>query len=120
MFWWPNIDAEIELVVKKCNSCQQNRNAQAQTTTHHWESSKRPWSRLHVDFAAAFRGKLLFILNDFYSKWLEGAVINSTSSAAAIKVLRQIFATNGLPDELVSDNEAAFTSEEFKSFMETI
>ncbi|XP_054737893.1 uncharacterized protein K02A2.6-like [Anastrepha obliqua] len=115
--WWPNIDAEIELVVKRCSSCQQNRNDQPQTTTHHWESAKRPWSRLHVDFAGPFRGKLFFILIDSYSKWLEVAVVNSTSSAAAIKVLRQIFATHGLPDELVSDNGTAFTSEEFKNFM---
>ncbi|XP_054745933.1 uncharacterized protein K02A2.6-like [Anastrepha obliqua] len=68
-------------------------------------------------FRRSFSGKLFFILIDSYSKWLEVTVVNSTSSAAAIKVLRQIFATHGLPDELVSDNGTAFTSEEFKNFM---
>ncbi|KAM8702023.1 hypothetical protein ACLKA7_000224 [Drosophila subpalustris] len=101
--WWPNIDAEIEAVVKSCCACQEIRNEPQKTPTHHWESAKRPRSRLHF-----------FLVVDSYSKWLEVAVISSTSVYGAVKFLRQLFATHGLPDELVSDNGTAFTSEEFK------
>ncbi|XP_046869411.1 uncharacterized protein K02A2.6-like [Drosophila willistoni] len=102
--WWPNIDAEIELIVKKCIPCQQNRNDHSEAPVHHWESAKRPWSRLHIDFAGPFQGKTFLLVVDSYSKWLEVAVVSSTSTAATIKVLRQLFATHGLPDQLVSDN----------------
>ncbi|XP_046868366.1 uncharacterized protein K02A2.6-like [Drosophila willistoni] len=115
--WWPNIDAEIELIVKKCIPCKQNRNYHSEAPVHHWESAKRPWSRVHIDFTGPFQGKTFFLVVDFYSKWLEVAVVSSTSTAATIKVLRQLFATHGLPDQLVSDNGTAFTSEEFKSFL---
>ncbi|XP_046868681.1 uncharacterized protein K02A2.6-like [Drosophila willistoni] len=97
--WWPNIDAEIELIVKKCIPCQQNRNDHSEAPVHHWESAKRPWSRLHIDFAGPFQGKTFLLVVDSYSKWLEVAVVSSTSTAATIKVLRQLFATHGLPDQ---------------------
>ncbi|KAL7726057.1 hypothetical protein ACLKA6_008515 [Drosophila palustris] len=41
--WWPNIDVEIEAVVKSCCACQEIRNEPQKTPTHHWESTKRPW-----------------------------------------------------------------------------
>ncbi|XP_017480740.1 PREDICTED: uncharacterized protein K02A2.6-like [Rhagoletis zephyria] len=117
--WWSNIDADIEKTVKKCTNCQQNRNEQPKTATHHWESAKRPWSRLHIDFAGPFQGKKFFLVVDSYSKWLEVSVVPSASTVAATRVLRQLFATHGLPDKIVSDNGTAFTSEEFKKCMES-
>nr|XP_044248554.1 uncharacterized protein LOC123002452 [Drosophila takahashii] len=113
-----NIDAEVESMVKQCKVCQQGRNEKPSTATHRWESAKYPWSRIHIDFAGPFQGKIYCLVVDSYLKWLEVAVVSSTSAAAAIKFLRQLFATHGLPDELVSDNGTAFTSEEFKLFTE--
>ena len=43
--------------------------------------------------------------------------MNSTSTEATVKVLRQIFSTHGVPQEIVSDNSPSFTSHEFKEFM---
>lgn len=57
------------------------------------------------------------IVVDPYSKWPEVKIVRTTSSACVIKALRNIFAEQGLPEVLVSDNGTAFTSEEFKSFM---
>ena len=58
-------------------------------------------------------GKQFFILVDHR---LEVHMVHSTSTSAAVSKLRMIFATHGLPDVLVSDNGAAFTSEEFADF----
>ena len=84
---------------------------------HPWEFPAQAWSRLHVDFAGLFRGKLFIVLVDAHSKWLEVAVVSSCSSLCAIKFLRNVFATHGIPDQLVSDNGSAFTSSEFKEFV---
>ncbi|XP_055922690.1 uncharacterized protein K02A2.6-like [Eupeodes corollae] len=51
-----------------------------------------------------------------YSKWLEVKLVSTTSTSCAINSLRSIFATLGLPDSIVSDNETAFTSEVFSQF----
>ena len=55
---------------------------------------------------------------DAHSKWLEAAVVSSTSSQQAIRVLRQVFSCHGLPEVLVSDNGTAFTSTEFQTFVQ--
>ena len=42
---------------------------------------------------------------------------HSTTARSTIQALRKMFATHGLPAELVSDNGPPFTSEEFATFM---
>eukprot|EP00731_Ephydatia_muelleri_P017482 Em0010g580a len=85
---------------------------------HPWEWPTKRWSRIHVDFCGPFLGKIIFVLVDAHSKWLEAAVVSSTSSQQAIRVLRQVFSCHGLSEVLVSDNGTAFTSTEFQTFVQ--
>lgn len=114
--WWPGMDAAIEKNVKDCTVCQESRHAPPTAQLHPWEWTTKKWSRLHIDFAGPFQGKTFLIIVDSHSKWLEVAVVSSMSSAAVISTLRLLFATHGLPDVIVSDNGASFTSEAFKEF----
>ncbi|KAL5509351.1 hypothetical protein EMCRGX_G004709 [Ephydatia muelleri] len=115
--WWPGVDADLEAKVSTCEACQANRKSPPKAPLHPWEWPSKPWSRLHVDFAGPFQGKTLFVLVNAHSKWLEASVVASTSSEQAIKALRRVFATHGLPEVLVSDNGTAFTSTEFQTFV---
>eukprot|EP00731_Ephydatia_muelleri_P021930 Em0014g521a len=112
--WWPGVDKDIEDKVKACARCQVNRKTPLPVP---WEFPVQAWSRLHVDFTNLFQGKLFIILVDTHSKWLEVAVVSSCSSLCAIRFLRNVFATHGIPEQLVSDNGSAFTSSEFKKFV---
>ena len=103
-------------LVCSCSSCQEHQRSPQKASLHPWDWPDHVWSRLHVDFAGPFMGKQSFILVDSHSKWLEVHMVHSTSTSAAVSKLRMIFATHGLPDVLVSDNGAAFTSEEFADF----
>ncbi|XP_039590611.1 uncharacterized protein K02A2.6-like [Polypterus senegalus] len=116
--WWPGMDGQIEKAVKCCRTCQQSRHAPSRAPLHPWEWPAKAWSRIHIDFGGPFQGKVFFILVDSHSKWLEVSLLRSMSANAAIDTLRLIFATHGLPDIIVSDNGAAFTSVEFKEFTE--
>ena len=55
------------------------------------------------------------VLIDAHSKWLE-AVPVQRATAEATSALRHIFATHGLPEVIVSDNDSPFTAAEFKNF----
>lgn len=57
------------------------------------------------------------VLVDNHSEWLEVVHMATTTSAKTIEVLRSIFASYGLPEEVVSDNGPQFTSSEFKQFL---
>ena len=115
--WWPKVDADLERKVKSCSECQLHRKTPAEAPLHPWEWPNRPWSRVHVDYAGPFQGKMFFILIDAYSKWMEVFPMNTSTSNATIEKLRMIFATHGLPEKLVSDNGSNFTSEEFEQFL---
>ena len=49
--WWPNLDHQIEELVRLCHSCQLAQNEVAKSPLSPWEFSARPWQCLHIDFA---------------------------------------------------------------------
>lgn len=85
--------------------------------THVWEAAKCPFERVHVDFAGPFMGNYFFILIDAYTKWPEIYVIPNIGTQITIEKCREIFSRYGIPEVLVSDNGAQFTSNEFQQFL---
>ena len=115
--WWPGMDHQLEQKVKACPNCQQHQNTPATAPLHPWEWPKRPWARVHIDYAGPISGKMLLITVDAHSKWIEAQVVSSATSRSTIDHLRTLFATHGLPEVLVSDNGTPFTSGEFTDFV---
>ena len=115
--WWPGIDKKIEEVVKSCLPCQSIRNKPPLTSLHLWNWPSQPWRRLHLDFLGPFLGATFLIVVDAYSKWLEVIPMSSTTAERTITELRKLFATHGLPTQVVTDNGAQFTSQEFGEFL---
>ena len=112
--WWPQIDKDLEELVKHCNDCQSTRHVPPVAPLQPWEWPQRPW---HVDYAGPFMNKYFLLLVDAHSKWIEVRPVNNATSTATVDQLRSIFATHGLPEMLVTDNGTVFTSEEFNRFM---
>ena len=115
--WWPGLDGQIADTVKTCQICQESRAAPAAAPLHPWEWPSQPWSRLHLDFAGPFLGKMFLIIVDAHSKWIDAHIMPSITSTQTIEKLRIVFATHGLPRKVVTDNGSSFTSEEFRTFM---
>ena len=82
-----------------------------------WRWPSRAWSWLHLDFAGPFLGKMILILIDAHSNWIEAFITTSATSAFVVVELRTTFARFGLPELVVSDNGSCFTSEEFETFL---
>ncbi len=108
--WWPGLDQSIEDREKQCRSCEET---PAKSPIHPWEW---PLARVHIDHAGPVKGKLLLIIVDAHSKWIEAKIVPSTSASSTISVLKSVFATHGIPEQLVSDNDTGFASAEFKEF----
>ena len=62
--WWPKIDKDIELMVRKCTHCalvQQN----PAKIIFNWEPAQKVWERVHADFAGPFKDFMWLIVVDF-------------------------------------------------------
>ncbi|XP_042142738.1 uncharacterized protein K02A2.6-like [Ixodes scapularis] len=114
--WWPGIDHDIEEKAASCSACQEHRPSMPRAPVHPWETTQHPWSRLHIDFAGPFKGKIFLIVVDSFSKWLDVFIMKSMSSSAVVQKLRMLFAVHGVPDVIVSYNGTAFVSAEFREF----
>uniref|UniRef100_A0A8C4NG03 Gypsy retrotransposon integrase-like protein 1 n=1 Tax=Eptatretus burgeri TaxID=7764 RepID=A0A8C4NG03_EPTBU len=115
--WWPGIDSELESCVHRCDTCMQLSKSPAESPLSLWSWPFKPWSRIHVDFAGLFFGKMFLVVIDAFSKCIECSIMSTSTSAATIENLRVMFTTHGLDDVLVSDNGSCFTCQEFQEFM---
>lgn len=116
--WWPGMDVAIEGKVKTCSQCQINQKMPAPAPLHPWEWPDRPWSRLHLDFAGPFMGRMFLVLVDSHSKWLDAHIMPNITAPLTTETLRTVFATHSLPDTVVTDNGPTFTGEVFQEFMQ--
>ena len=116
--WWPGMDAELEGAVKRCAKCQEDHKPPPRSPMRPWEWPDRPWARLHADYAGPIQGKMVLVVVDGHSKWMEALPVQLATSHSTIERLRSVFATHGLPEVLVTDNGTPFTSAEFVAFIQ--
>ena len=114
--WWTGLDKDLDSLTKSCSACLTVKQAPAKAPLHPWIWPSRPWQRLHMDFAGPFFDKSYFVVVDAHSKWAEVIEMPQTTTAMTIKALRHLFATHGLPEQIVSDNGPQFSSADFAEF----
>ena len=102
--------------MKQCVTCQQTWNVPTVAPLMPWVWPRSPWNRIHIDFAQKDKQDFLVIV-DAHSKWPEIIMMNSTTTSATIRVLRDLFSKYGIPNQVVSDNGPQFSSEEFRHFL---
>lgn len=115
--WWPHVDMDIEKVCKGCETCQLEQNMPRKEPLHPWEFPGDVWKRLHIDFAGPFMGHNFMIVVDAFSKWLEVFRMTNITSSETITRLKRLFASYGVPEQIVTDNATTFMSNEFQQFV---
>ena len=85
--WWPKIDNDTEMKVKGYSICAVLGHDPPPTVLHLWEWPNKPWSRVHVDYAGPFLGKMLILL----VKWIEVHITNASTTAVTIEKLKLTF-----------------------------
>lgn len=113
--YWPSIDKDIEKVCKSCIYCLQNRAAPPKTTLTPWKIENEPWDRVHMDYLD-LNGKMVLIMVDAYSKWIEAWVTKTMTSKETEEKVKEACARFGLPKTMVSDNGTQFTASNMQKF----
>lgn len=79
------------------------------------ETPAFPWQRVGVDLFQ-YGGKSYLSVYDALSNFPEVEELLDTSAEMVVSKLKAIFARNGIPAQVCSDNEPQFSSREFSRF----
>lgn len=100
-----SISKDIERTVQHyCCQCQLHQSTPPVAPLQPWCWPTRPWAHFHLNFADPVQGKMILVLIDAHSKWIEAIWIPSATSAAEIKELRTLFIQFGHPATIVTNN----------------
>ena len=116
--WWPGLDEDLEEVCRSCQMCLELRKMPGKSELHPWEWPKKPWHRLHIDYAGPMDGHYFLVIIDAHSKWCDIYRTSGPTAKATIRCLISCFRNYGLPVSIVSDNGPCFVSSEFKEFLD--
>lgn len=116
--YWPRMTTEIKEYISKCDVCMTHRTGQGKEPMLQHEFVTWPWARVAADLCE-FDDRVLLVVSDYYSNFIEVARLSNLTSHAVIKELKAIFARYGVPDTLVTDNGSQFSSAEFAVFAKT-
>ena len=70
------MDRELEEMVQKCDTCQLHNKSPPAAPQYPWPWPEKPWTRIHVDYAGSFLGKMFLVALDATSKWTETDIVN--------------------------------------------
>ena len=113
--YWPNINGQLEDVVKKCDVCQEHqRHYSAEPLMKH-EIPQEPWSKVGTDLFS-IGGKDYIIIVDYMSKYFDVTELTDQTAMSAITHTKVIFSKFGIPKEVISDNGPCYNSKEYAKF----
>ena len=116
--YWPNINSDIEQMIKQCATCQKHAVQQQREPLIPHEIPSEPWTKLASDLFQ-LDGRDYIILTDYHTKFPIVRQLSSTTSASVARQLSDIFSLLGAPREIVSDNGPQYVGPEFQALCRT-
>ena len=114
--WWPGLSTRINTLVADCPTCAKERPAPVEPMIP-TPVPEFPWQRVGIDLME-FRGENYLVLIDYFSKYIELAMLKTLTSQETTNHIKSIFARHGVPQTVMSDNGTQFSSSTFADFAE--
>lgn len=117
--WWPSFNADIKSFVKECRKC--SRKPQSHTKWSPWPVPYLPLQRLHADYCGPFLGThWALIVEDGFSKFPEVFLTTSPTAEFTKAALQKLFAREGIPMALVTDNGTHFSVSHLQEWLRSL
>ncbi len=115
--FWPGITNDIQATRANCSHCNKMAPSQAALPPIPPILSRYPFQCICADYFN-YQGHNYLVIVDRYSNW---PIVNKAKDGATglINILRRIFATYGIPDELSSDGGPEFVAHSTQQFLRT-
>ena len=112
--WWPGLSRQLEQLLGNCRECLKTLQQRPQPLNS-TPLPILPWQKVGSDLFEWQQSNYLLVV-DYYSRFIEIARLNRTTTAEVVMHLKSIFARHGIPETLVSDNGPQYSSQEFSEF----
>ena len=112
--WWPGVRKQISDLITQCRVCCQNVKNHPEPLVPS-ELPNHPWQTIATDLFD-YKQKTYILLVDLYSRYIEIALLDRTTSKDIIEHIKSIFARHGIPTFVHSDNGPQYSSKEFSTF----
>ena len=112
--YWPGMEADMTDYIKWCLTCTECSNLPVKMLKSH-KVCPGPWVKIGVDFFQDHLGKKHLIV-DYFSKFPYVFPVASAHHFKTITHLRELFAAEGIPAIVMSDNGPPFNGEELRQF----
>ena len=113
--YWPGMEADVTRLHQTVPDVYREQQPTKLETLHPHEVPPGPWVKIGVDFFQDHLGKKHLIVADYFSKFPYVFPVASSHHFKTISHLRELFAAEGVPAIIMSDNGPPFNSEEFKT-----
>ena len=112
---WPGLSRQIEDMVSSCGVCATHRINKAEPLCP-TVFPERPWQAVGKDLFYSQSVDYLLLV-DYFSRYVEEAGLRKNKTASEIiRSLKSIFARNGIPEKVRSDNGPPYDSQEYSHF----
>jgi hypothetical protein len=116
-FWWPNLYGDVKSYVETCEACA--RAKKPKRTDSGWEATTvgAPWQRVSVDHLGPVKttergNRYLLVFTDYFTRWVVAVPTEDCGAESTAKhFVERVVLQFGAPEELLSDQGAAFVSE---------
>lgn len=120
-FWWPEMNVEIDKARGQCETCTLMQKDGPPAPMSRTQVPEAPWEYLALDYYSTddpISLKIL-VLQDYYSKYVKAAIVNSTGTKEATDFLTLAFEEDGIPKKIISDNGPPFQGKDFADWCTT-
>ena len=112
--WWPGLSKQLEELVLKCPECVKAQWQRPQPLTP-TPLPQLPWQKVATNLFE-WKQTTYVLVVDYFSRYIEIARLNRTTTSEVVIHLKSIFARHGIPETLISDNGPQYASREFAEF----
>ncbi|KAK7106504.1 hypothetical protein V1264_017754 [Littorina saxatilis] len=114
--WWSGLSTDIKVMIEECATCVKERKPPPEPLQP-TPVPDYPWQKVGVDLMD-WRGNDYLVVVDYFSRYIEMALLRSTTSETVIQHLKSIMSRHGIPEVMMTDNGPQFDADKFSRFGE--
>ncbi|CAM1291118.1 Uncharacterised protein at_DN1466 [Pycnogonum litorale] len=113
--FWTGMTTDINDLVLNCGICNKFKPRQSKEPLLSHDRPTTPWMKVGCD-VFHFENNDYLLIVDYHSDYPEVSKLNSLTANDIIRKMKSVFARNGIPEMLISDNGPNFINSKFKEF----